>query len=130
LITVCPDCHAMVESQVRIRSALSGLNYLIQSMAPLMVMCDAGDLGSAFDPAAKFADGSPAIIIYDNIPAGIGLSSHLYHRFTELLEEISSVIVQCECKDGCPSCVGPSMDPSSGGKRETLELIRLLQERN
>ncbi|MEN6529561.1 MAG: DEAD/DEAH box helicase [Anaerolineaceae bacterium] len=130
LITVCPDCHAMLESQVRIRSALSGLNYLIQSMAPLMVMCDAGDLGSAFDPAAKFADGSPAIIIYDNIPAGIGLSSHLYHRFTELLEEISSVIVQCECKDGCPSCVGPSMDPSSGGKRETLELIRLLQERN
>jgi DEAD/DEAH box helicase domain-containing protein len=52
LITVCPECHTMVENQVRIRSALSGLNYLIQSMAPLIVMCDAGDLGSAFDPDA------------------------------------------------------------------------------
>lgn len=130
LITVCPECHTMVENQVRIRSALSGLNYLIQSMAPLMVMCDAGDLGSAFDPAAKFAEGSPTIIVYDNIPAGIGLSPHLYQRLPELLSEISSVIEKCECKDGCPSCVGPSMDPSSGGKRETLELIRLLQEQN
>ncbi len=128
LITLCKECHSLVESQVRVRSALSGLNHLLESLAPLMVMSDTGDLGSFFDPAAKFAGNRPAIIIYDNVPAGIGLADNLYHRFEELIDKAHDVVRQCECIDGCPSCVGPALETSFGGKIETIQLIKYLQE--
>jgi len=128
LVTLCAECHSIVESQVSVRSALSGLNNLLESLAPLMVMSDAGDLGNFFDPMAKFASNQPAIIFYDNVPAGIGLANHLYERFQELLVNAADVVTQCECSDGCPSCVGPALDSSSGGKTGTRQLIKYLQE--
>lgn len=129
LVTLCADCHSLVESQVRVRSALSGLNHILESLAPLMVMCDASDLGSFFEPAAKFADNQPAIIFYDNIPAGIGLTDNLYDRFDDLLSKSAELVKDCDCADGCPSCVGPSLEGTTGGKLETLQLIKYLQEK-
>jgi len=128
LVTLCPDCHTLVESQVRVRSALSGLDHLLEALAPLMVMSDSGDLGSFFDPAARFAENQPAIIFYDNVPAGIGLTEHLYNNFSALLSQASDLVKSCECSDGCPSCVGPSIDLAGGGKSETQQLIKYLQE--
>ena len=128
LVTLCADCHSLVESQVRVRSALSGLNHLLVALSPLLVMSDAGDLGSFYEPAAKFADNKPAIIIYDNVPAGIGLAEGIFSRYQELLEKARDVITRCECMDGCPSCVGPALEGGYGGKLETLELIKYLQE--
>lgn len=128
LITLCAECHALAESQVRVRSALSGFNHLLESLSPLLVMCDTGDLGSFYDPVANFAGNKPAIIVYDNVPAGIGLADGIYARFEELLEKTRDVIMQCDCPDGCPSCVGPAMESAYGGKQETLELIKYLLE--
>ena len=128
LVTLCETCHAMAESQVRIRTALSGLNNLLTTLAPLMVMSDAGDIGGFYDPVAKFAENSPAIILYDNVPAGIGLTDNLFKRFDELLEKARDVIMNCECADGCPSCVGPALESSYGGKKETRQLIEYLME--
>jgi len=107
---------------------LSGLNNLLGSLVPLMVISDAGDLGNFFDPVAKFADNQPAIIFYDHVPGGIGLAYHLYECFQELLSNVAEVASHCECSDGCPSCVGPALDSSSGGKMETQQLIKYLQE--
>ena len=126
LVTLCHSCHRLVESQMRVRSVIAGLKFTLESLSPLMVMCDAGDLAGFADPAAKFAEKQPSIIFYDNIPAGIGLSEHIYDRLNMLLSDAKSVIENCSCADGCPSCVGPSQDNSIGGKKETLELINLL----
>ena len=128
LTTLCENCHSMAESQVRIRTALSGLNTLLSSLAPLMVMSDTNDLVGSYDPAARFAENMPAIIIYDNVPAGIGLADNLYQRFDELLEKARYLVESCECMDGCPSCVGPALETSYGGKKETQQLIKYLQE--
>jgi len=128
LVTLCKKCHSLVESQIRVRSALSGLKYLMSALSPLLVMSDAGDLASYFDSVAKFADCKPAIIIYDNIPAGIGLSEGIFQRFQELLEKAREVITRCDCSDGCPSCVGPALEGAYGGKFETMELIKYLLE--
>ena len=128
LVTLCVDCHALVENQVRVRSALSGLHHLQESLAPLMVMSDSGDLGSFFDPAARFAENQPAIIFYDNVPAGIGLTEYLFNHFDDLLLQAGGLVKTCECSEGCPSCVGPSVDLAGGGKKETQQLIKYLQE--
>jgi DEAD/DEAH box helicase domain-containing protein len=126
LITLCQNCHRMVESQIRVRSAISGLKYVLENLSPLLVMCDSGDLGSVVDPAAKFAANQPAILFYDAIPAGIGLAEELYKQNNALLLDARDLVKGCNCSDGCPSCVGPTLDTSAGGKQETLYLIDLL----
>lgn len=130
LVLLCANCHKLVESQVKVRSAISGLKYALQNLSPLLVMSDPTDLGSFIDPAAKFAANKPAILFYDSVPAGIGLAETLYGKFQELLLNSKKLIEDCECTDGCPSCVGPTLDPSTGGKKETLYLIDQLLKEN
>jgi DEAD/DEAH box helicase domain-containing protein len=126
LVTLCPNCHRLVELNVKIRSAISGLNYALYHLSPLLVMCDENDLGSFADPAADFADKKPVILIYDAIPAGMGLTQMLYKQHRSLLINAKELIDQCECLDGCPSCVGPISEAGIGGKKETAYLLSLL----
>jgi len=126
LVTLCQNCHKAVESQIRVRSALSGLKYILENLSPLQVMCDINDLGSVVDPAAKFAENKPAILFYDAIPAGIGLSEELFTQYKPLLSKARELIMSCSCHDGCPSCVGPTLENSVGGKQETAYLIDML----
>ncbi len=126
LITLCPACHRRAEQAVRIHSGLSGLAYVMGNLAPFFVMCDRGDLGVHSDPLASLGDGKPTVVIYDNIPAGIGLSERLFGLHQELLLRARETVSTCRCSDGCPSCVGPGGENGSGSKRETLALLEAL----
>ncbi len=126
LITLCPACHRKAEANVRMRSGLAGLAYVLGQLAPLFLMCDSRDLGVHADPQAAFADGQPAVVIYDNVPAGIGFSQKLFDMHNELLARALELVQECECEDGCPSCVGPGGENGAGGKRETVEIVKLL----
>ena len=126
LITLCPGCHRLAEINVRIRSAISGLKYSLYHLAPLLVMCDENDIGSYADPAADFAARQPVILLYDAIPAGMGLTQTLFKQHQNLLSNANDLIRDCGCMDGCPSCVGPVSESGIGGKKETKFLLELL----
>lgn len=126
LVTLCPTCHQRVELAVRVRSGLSGLAYVLSHLAPFFLMCDIGDLGVHADPQSSIAGGLPCVIIYDQVPAGIGLSQRLYEIHKELMLRASELIKSCACIDGCPSCVGPGGENGLGGKSETLALLSAL----
>jgi DEAD/DEAH box helicase domain-containing protein len=128
LITVCNSCHRKIESAVRVRSGLAGLAFTLGNLAPLFLMCDIGDLGIDSDPQSSLANGKPAIILYDLIPGGIGLSERLYDIHSDLMNRGRELVEACECEDGCPSCVGPGGEGGSGGKRETLALLKELSK--
>ena len=139
LITLCPACHRRVEAAVRVRSGLAGLAYALGNLAPFFLMCDTGDLGVHSDPQLDFAEGKPAIILYDQAPGGIGLSQPLFELHDELLGRAMELISTCACNDGCPSCIGPGgqglainrtgYEVVYGGKRETLALLEVLTSR-
>ncbi|MFH2103212.1 MAG: DEAD/DEAH box helicase [Chloroflexota bacterium] len=126
LVTLCHECHQQVEANVRVRSGLAGLAYVLGQLAPLFLMCDSGDLGVHSDPQADFAGGAPAVVLYDLIPAGIGFSQRLYELHAELLSRALELVLACPCGDGCPSCVGPAGENGVGGKQETLAIIHAL----
>jgi DEAD/DEAH box helicase domain-containing protein len=126
LVTLCSECHRRVETAVRIRSGLAGLGFVLGNLAPFFLMCDTGDLGMHTDPQSPLADGQPVIVIYDQIPAGIGFSVRLYEIHDELIQQAAELVAGCECHDGCPSCVGPGGENGSGGKNETQALLRAL----
>jgi DEAD/DEAH box helicase domain-containing protein len=126
LTTLCPQCHKRAEVNLRIRSGLAGLCYLLHHLSPLFLMCDINDLGSYADPISSLADGKPVVAIYDLVPAGIGLSKKLYEIEETLLREAKLLVDHCGCQDGCPSCVGPGGENGMGGKRETLAILDIL----
>lgn len=106
LRTLCRPCHHRAEQGVRLRSGLGGLAYLFGHLAPLYLMCDPGDLGVQVAPQAAHT-GLPTLILYDRVPAGIGLAERLYELQPQLLGAAHDAIAGCSCRRGCPACVGP-----------------------
>ena len=126
LTTLCPSCHHKVEQNVRMKSGLSGLAYVLGNLAPLFLMCDAGDLGTHVEPVENQTFGQPTVVLYDAIPAGIGFSQKLFEIHDELIARALELVSECPCADGCPSCVGPGGENGYGGKQEALEILKEL----
>ena len=127
LITLCPACHRRVERTRGARGALSGLAYLLRNLAPLYLMCDPGDLGSAVQ-ARALETGLPTVTLYDRVPGGAGLSVRLYELHDDLLDAALDVVRRCPCTDGCPGCVGPAGDVGAGTKALTRRLLQTVVE--
>ena len=125
LITLCSSCHRKAEQNVRIRSGLAGLSYALSQLAPLFLMCDSGDLGVHTDAAGTIL-GHPSVVLYDQVPAGIGFSQKLFEIHDELIARTLELVSECECKDGCPSCVGPGGENGYGGRQETIAILKEL----
>jgi DEAD/DEAH box helicase domain-containing protein len=128
LVTLCPECHQKAEQNVRVRSGLAGLGSVLGQLAPLFLMCDPGDLGIHVD-AAGAVTGQPSIVLYDDVPAGIGFSQKLFQLHDELMRRALELVQECKCEDGCPSCVGPGGENGVGGKTEALAILRELVKR-
>jgi len=126
LTTLCPTCHHKVEANVRMRSGLAGLAYVLGNLAPLFLMCDAGDLGTHIEPVENKNFGQPTVVLYDSVPAGIGFSEKLFEMHAELIARAYELVSECACADGCPSCVGPGGENGYGGKQEALEILKEL----
>lgn len=126
LITLCPRCHQRVENVVRVRSGLTGLAHLLHHLAPLHLMCDTRDIGVHVDPESALTQGQPTVVIFEQIPAGIGFSQRLYDRHAVLIQNAYHHVKSCPCRDGCPSCVGPGGELGSGGKEETIAILKKL----
>ncbi len=126
LTTLCPACHQQAEIAVRMRSGLAGLAFALSHIAPLYLMCDSRDLGVNADPLSPLSEGQPAIVLYDRIPAGIGFSQRLFELHDEILERAFELVATCVCDDGCPSCVGPGGEQGTGGKQETVAILKQL----
>ncbi|MCX7681685.1 MAG: DUF1998 domain-containing protein [Anaerolineae bacterium] len=122
LITLCPACHRRVEQARGVHGALGGLAYLLQNLAPLHLMCDPADLGTAVQARAPGSD-LPTITLYDRAPGGAGLSARLYELHDGLLKAALEVVEACPCAGGCPGCVGPALEGESGAKEPVRRLL-------
>ena len=59
---------------------------------------------TALPPNAPF---TPTVYLYDAFPGGIGLSEPLFNRREDLVAQSITLIERCDCRGGCPACVGP-----------------------
>jgi DEAD/DEAH box helicase domain-containing protein len=89
-------------------------------------MCDQNDIGYFADPQSKYNQKQPMVVVYDQFPGGIGLSAELYNVSDKVIADCLEVIKACECRDGCPACVGPSGENVLGGKEAALQITRHL----
>ena len=126
LVTLCPNCHRKVEQNVRIRSGLSGVAYLLGNLAPLHLLCDSRDIGYFSEPESDLCEKKPVIVVYDQFPGGIGLSAKLYELMNDILFHSLEIVNLCVCEQGCPSCVGPAGENGVGGKIPAREILKLM----
>ena len=136
-----------------------GAAYAIHSVAVLLTMSDRHDLGRAIgdgegqwfaitdsegrgklqgasgegieiDVAKEFI---PTLFLYDNYPGGIGLSVPLYDLRDEVIAGARALVSACECRLGCPACVGPILATDEVGNRSpkiaALRVLDLFAER-
>jgi DEAD/DEAH box helicase domain-containing protein len=52
----------------------------------------------------------------------VGLSAPLFERRAELVEKARTLIAQCDCRLGCPACVGPVLASDETASRSMKEL--------
>jgi DEAD/DEAH box helicase domain-containing protein len=87
------------------------------ALFPLFALCDRNDVGGICYPVHPQL-GKPAIFIYDGYPGGVGLAEYGYGILEELLKKTLSLIRECSCLDGCPSCVH---SPKCGSGNKPLD---------
>ena len=127
LVTLCARCHRRAERHVWVRSALSGLAYLLRHLAALLVMGDPRDLGAQVT-LAWHDRAWPTLLLYDAVPGGVGFAAALYRAHDRLWAMALERVQSCSCDDGCPACVGPGGPHGRGPKAEVRALLTALQD--
>ena len=127
-----------------------GAAYALHIVATVAVMADARDLqkavgngdGAWFATADESGRGQlrgaqdeggielqqsfvPTVYLYDNFPGGVGLSEPLWQRQCELVQRAAELVGRCDCKAGCPACVGPVLAVQEDGEGTTPKSLAL-----
>jgi DEAD/DEAH box helicase domain-containing protein len=130
------------------QGGMFGLLHALESIATLLLMCDARDLGTAIgerppspgsdieweqaatpEEIAALAEKEffePNLYLYDAYPGGIGFSEPLYRAHALLLAKTRELIAACPCENGCPSCVGPTGERGERAKDAALSILARL----
>ncbi len=87
------------------------------SLMPLLVVCDRGDIGGISIPLHPQTK-TGAVFIYDGHPGGVGIAARGFHSLTELLERVTGLLQECDCDEGCPSCI---QSPKCGNGNRPLD---------
>jgi len=87
------------------------------ALFPLFALCDRNDVGGICYPVHPQLE-KPAIFIYDGYPGGVGLADYGYGVIEDLLKKTLSLLRDCPCLDGCPSCVH---SPKCGSGNKPLD---------
>ncbi len=106
-------------------AAWAGVGKLVRHVAPLFLRCQPSDLGLSAQVKSKHFR-RPALIFYDEVQGGVGLSEHLYEIHREVLAAALEVVSRCDCHSGCPVCVGPPEESGALGKETALTILRHL----
>ncbi len=119
-------CQEMAEREIDLSFGLRALATALGNVVPVFVLCDPKDIGTVPMVRAPFS-GLPTIYIYDMYPGGIGIARRIFDIDQRLFEAASELIRRCHCRNGCPSCTGPSLDIGDSGKTSAMGILDYLQ---
>jgi DEAD/DEAH box helicase domain-containing protein len=147
------ELERVLPSRQQALDGFLGAAYAMHHVAALHSMSETSDLGRAVGDgdgrwfATQGADGRgqmrdlsgneqapdhqgvfrPAVFLYDNYPGGIGLSEPLYRAQAAIVQGALELVSRCECRFGCPACVGPVLasDEERGYSPRALAVLVL-----
>jgi DEAD/DEAH box helicase domain-containing protein len=102
--------------------ALKGLAHLLGRVAPVFIMADPADLHATAMVRSPFT-GKPTLYLYDAFPGGVGYAARIFAQFEEICQAARRHLDQCPCEQGCPSCVGPTVDSGTTARSGAAWLL-------
>jgi DEAD/DEAH box helicase domain-containing protein len=116
--TIPEEFREEIEQQgLDFAGGLHAVEHAMIMMSPIFAMFDRWDIGGLCTPLHPDT-GEPTIFIYDGSEGGIGISETLCAKMRSLWEKTLQLIENCECKDGCPSCI---YSPKCGNENHPLD---------
>ena len=125
--TLPEEVCAQFESD-ELKNGIMGVVNLMRIVAPLYLMCSPTDIYVIYQVKSPFTD-RPTVLLYDNVPGGIGLSQKAWSMQRLLLEKCLDIVSHCGCEQGCPSCVGPIGEIGTNGKAAAMRILENLLKR-
>lgn len=101
----------------RLPGALHAAEHAAIGILPLFAICDRSDVGGVSIAAADHS-GLPTVFIHDGYPGGAGMADLAFEAAQMHLAATLDVLTQCDCTQGCPSCV---QSPKCGNGNEPLD---------
>lgn len=109
--------NKIIDKGYDLPGTLHAAEHVTIACMPLFALCDKGDIGGysyAIYPEFKL----PAIFIYDGYEGGIGLTKRVLDMPVEWIKSAIEIIQNCDCEEGCPSCV---QDSQCGSANQPLD---------
>ena len=111
--------ETLLENHEDFMGALHAAEHAAISLFPALALCDRGDIGGISIPFHPQV-GCGAVFIYDGHAGGVGISESGFERLPELLGKVIELLEQCDCDEGCPSCV---QSPKCGNGNRPLDKL-------
>jgi DEAD/DEAH box helicase domain-containing protein len=115
--TVPEDVAAEMRAVGDFPGGIHAAEHGIISLFPLRLLCDRADVGGLSTPRHP-QTGASTVFVYDGYPGGVGLTRRGYDVIEDLMARTATLIDDCDCEDGCPSCV---QSPHCGNANEPLD---------
>ena len=105
---------------------MHGLSYILKRTAPSLCLGDVQNIETDVS-LTELAEGEwkSALYLYDTIEGGVGYAEKIFEIFDQALKLCKTIIDECPCVAGCPSCV-TSLPPGV----DDAELEQLCVESN
>ncbi len=97
--------------------SMHACEHALISLFPLFVLCARDDVGGICYPRHPQLP-CGAVFVYDGYEGGVGLTRAGYERLEELLQAVASLLEECGCESGCPSCIH---SPKCGSGNKPLD---------
>lgn len=123
----------MVAEGLDVQKALMGIGYAVRQILPLFIQCETLD----FSHSSCTAVNAPwhTVFVYERYPHGLGFTEQAFEILADIILAAYDRIRSCDCRSGCPCCVGKPLrgdlcwnyergEANIPSKRATLRLLR------
>jgi DEAD/DEAH box helicase domain-containing protein len=107
----------LADAKLDLAGGVHALEHASISLLPLFALCDRNDIGGVSSPYHPQV-GAPAIFVHDAHPGGVGIAETGFRVLTEWLGATLTLIAECPCEEGCPSCI---QSPKCGNNNQPLD---------
>ncbi len=125
LLTLCRPCHRAAEAATGFGGALAGMAEAMVHVASLHLMCDRRDLGVTAEVKPSWTP-RPTVAIHEQVSGGVGFGPALFDLHEDLVADTWSLVADCPCPNGCPSCVGAGGESDPEVRSRALALLSAL----